>query len=216
MTCLLFFLPQRGEPWVRVCMCVCVCVSAGRNSWSTQAWVSHWRCQLALGDGKRAWVGSAVTSCPGRTSLPPSHFVSPSPPLRLCRRFIYLIPRSPPARPLFISCLSFFSSCGLPSLFTLSLRRARFVILCMNPAALLEHSAFSALSLFLLCAWFLPALPHTSSFMFRACSSFPHCLLFLIFFFFLNVFTIITSGVWFSISWSHVSTVRCCLYIWMQ
>lgn len=154
-----FFLPQRGKPWVRVC--ACVCISAGRDSWSTQAWVSHWRCQLALRDGKRAWVGSAVTSCPGRTSLPPSHFVSPSPPLRMCRRFIYLITRSPPARPLFISCLFFFFSWIAVSFHSFSPPRSLCHFVCEPSRLIITLSHQRTVSFPALC-FILPTLPHTS------------------------------------------------------
>ena len=70
--------------------------------WVHRLEFSHWRCQLALGDGKRAWVGSAVTSCSSRTFLPPSHFVS--------RYFSFLPPLSESAR-LFLSSSSLLCSC---------------------------------------------------------------------------------------------------------
>lgn len=60
-----------------------ICVLGWSMPVRHRAEFSHWRCQLALGDGKKAWVGSAVTSSPSRTSLPPSHFIFPSPPLRI-------------------------------------------------------------------------------------------------------------------------------------
>lgn len=94
------------------CKFVCVLCAVCLWQWVHRLEFSHWRCQLALGDGKRAWVGSAVTSCSSRTSLPPSHFVSryfpSSSPLRICPFFYHPIPCSIPASPLLISSVNFF------------------------------------------------------------------------------------------------------------
>lgn len=136
----LFFLPT-----VSLCVCVgmraCACLCAVCLwEWEHRLEFSHWRCQLAFGDGKRAWVGSAVTSRSSRTSLPPSHFVSryflSSSPLRICPFFYHPIPCSIPASPLLISSVIVLYCPPFPLLPPFCLCSC-FVILCGNPAVLL-------------------------------------------------------------------------------
>lgn len=132
-----FFVPSKS---LHVSRLVRVCLCAPRLwEWVHSLEFSHWRCQLALGDGKRAWVGPAVTSRSSRTSLPPSHFVSCyflSSSLLRIGPFFYYPACSIPASPLLICCHFFCIAHNFQSFPPVCLCSC-FVILCGNPTVLL-------------------------------------------------------------------------------